>query len=636
MARSDTQGILRPALRWMAGLAWVLLLATCSDPAPPASASAADAVSDAEDAAVTATDGDSAADTATPADADTQAAGTDAATGPDGSADAAPSPACDHPVPFDAAAKGQGENWKPVADFTMPTLDGEWTLSTQWSGCDSYLFVGYAPGSQYAAVQAAWKGLNGPWLKALPKHVHVFFLSFSPTQAQVEADVTAQRERLLEALAQLPEEQQNHWIERLHFVSVSGFAVPGWIGTALKKKGSFWWAIDAFQRRRDVGMPQLPQASKLDLSLLAHEATLFEFERLRDGPGAPVPTKEVPLWQDQAIGAGWSSGGPVLEVELPPAAELATYTKLELAMTHLCGDDHADSSCPDWDREGFLYTCSRPSAAELPSVASTCDAGAKLACACDSPEGSQGKGARTCQDGKAFGACECPCNTEIYRMITSYKRQGRWVTDLSPLLPLLQPGGKTRFRWYTVDAWRVTASLRFFKGDAAVPKPFAAVALYGTEQFNQTYNSKFAPKKVLVPAGTKSAKLVALITGHGSATDTLNCAEFCNFTNQFTIGGTEHVLAHPEAGTGTGCLSRVNLGVLPNQYGTWPYGRAGWCPGWDVKPWVVDVSATVKAGSEVTVSYKALLGGKEFTPVPTGKGDYAPVIKMSSYLVFEK
>ena len=221
-------------------------------------------------------------------------------------------------------------------------------------------------------------------------------------------------------------------------------------------------------------------------------------------------------------------------------------------------------------------------------------------------------------------------------MITSYKRQGRWVTDISPLLPLLQPGGKTRFRWYTVDGWRVTANLRFTKGDAAIPKPFAAVALYGTEQFNQTYNGKFAPMKIAVPAGTKSAKLVALITGHGSATDTFNCAEFCNFTNHFTVGGTEHSLAHPEAGTATGCLTRVNQGVLPNQYGTWPYGRAGWCPGWDVKPWVVDVTANLKAGSDVEVSYKALLGGKVFTPVPTGQGDYAPVIKMSSYLVFEK
>jgi hypothetical protein len=604
-------------------------IAACSSPAE--SSSSADVAVDI--AADTAADGaadalaDSEADAAADAQADTQA---------DTLGDSAAVAACDHPVAFDSAAKGTGKSWEKVQDFTIPTLDGDWTLSAQWTGCDSYLFIGYAPGTQYAPVQAAWNALGTAWIKGLPKHVHVFFVSYSATQAQVEADVTAQRERILEALAQLPEAEQNHWVARLHFVSVSGFDVPGWIGPALKKKGAFWWAIDALQRRRDVGMPQLPGAAKLDLGLLSYEAILFEFERLRDGSSAKSADKLVPLWQDQAIGAGWSSGGPVLEVELPPAAELATYTKLELDLTHLCGDDHSDSSCPDWDREGFLYTCSRPSAAELPEIASACQADAKLACSCELASGGTQPGSRSCVGGKAFGACECPCDTEIYRMITSYKRQGRWVTDLSPMLPLLQPGGKTRFRWYTVDNWRVTANLRFFKGETAALRPFAAVALYGTEQFNQTYNGNFAPKKVKVPAEAKGAKLVALITGHGSATDTLNCAEFCNFTNHFAIGGKEFSLAHPDAGTAKGCMNKVAEGVLPNQYGTWPYGRAGWCPGWDVKPWVVDVSAQIKPGSDLDVSYKALLGGKEFVPVPTGKGDYAPVIKMSSYLVFEK
>lgn len=605
-------------------LALSAALAACSSPAEPGNSTGTSDTS-ADTAPDTAADSgqDSAQDSAQDSEQD-------------GGQDAGPAAACAHPVPFDAAAQGTGQNWQKVQDFTLPTLDGDWTLSQHWTGCDSYLFLGTAPGSKYAPVQAAWSALNSAWLKGLPKHVHVFFLSYAGTPAEVEADVTGQRERLLEALAQLPETEQNHWINRLHFVSVSGFDAPGWLGPALKKKGAFWWAIDALQRRRDVGMPQLPQASKLDLGLLSHEAILFEFERLRDGPGAKSPDLSVPLWQDQAVGAGWSSGGPVLEVELPPAAELASYSGLELDMTHLCGDDHSDASCPDWDREGFLYTCSRPSAAELPEVASACDAGAKLACSCDLASGGTQAGSRSCQGGKAFGACECPCDTEIYRMITSYKRQGRWITDLTPMLPLLQPGGKTRFRWYTVDGWRVTANLRFYKDKAAALRPYAAVALYGTEQFNQTYNGKFAPKKVKVPADAKGAKLVALITGHGSATDTLNCAEFCNFTNHFTIGAKEFSLAHPDAGTAKGCMTKVDQGVLPNQYGTWPYGRAGWCPGWDVKPWVVDVSAQVTPGSEVEVSYKALLGGKEFVPVPTGKGDYAPVIKMSSYLVFEK
>lgn len=36
--------------------------------------------------------------------------------------------------------------------------------------------------------------------------------------------------------------------------------------------------------------------------------------------------------------------------------------------------------------------------------------------------------------------------------------------------------------------------------------------------------------------------------------------------------------------------NKVHLGVVPNQYGTWPYGRAGWCPGQQVEWWEVDVT----------------------------------------------
>ena len=39
-----------------------------------------------------------------------------------------------------------------------------------------------------------------------------------------------------------------------------------------------------------------------------------------------------------------------------------------------------------------------------------------------------------------------------------------------------------------------------------------------------------------------------------------------------------------------------STGGVPNQYGTWVYGRAGWCPGQDVAPYVVDITEYVKNG----------------------------------------
>jgi hypothetical protein len=57
------------------------------------------------------------------------------------------------------------------------------------------------------------------------------------------------------------------------------------------------------------------------------------------------------------------------------------------------------------------------------------------------------------------------------------------------------------------------------------------------------------------------------------------------FKTYFTVnGGTyEFDTSYPEAGDGDYCmeLETIVQGVIPNQYGTWGFGRAGWCPGMD-------------------------------------------------------
>ena len=124
-----------------------------------------------------------------------------------------------------------------------------------------------------------------------------------------------------------------------------------------------------------------------------------------------------------------------------------------------------------------------------------------------------------------------------------------------------------------------------------------------------------------------------MITGHSFGHDADNCAEFCNHTHHFDINGREYVKDHPEAGTAAGCKQQVSVGVVPNQFGTWPYGRAGWCPGLEVTPWVVDVTEAVDLNGDNTVTYQALLNRREY--VPRNPDDqFAPSISMSSWLVF--
>jgi hypothetical protein len=78
--------------------------------------------------------------------------------------------------------------------------------------------------------------------------------------------------------------------------------------------------------------------------------------------------------------------------------------------------------------------------------------------------------------------------------------------------------------------------------------------------------------------------------------------------------------------------------VTPNQYGTWRYGRAGWCPGGAVAPAIFDVTRHVTPGLEAVVTYRALLGGAEYAPRPcAGDGcaadGFAPTITLRAAMV---
>ena len=77
------------------------------------------------------------------------------------------------------------------------------------------------------------------------------------------------------------------------------------------------------------------------------------------------------------------------------------------------------------------------------------------------------------------------------------------------------------------------------------------------------------------------------------------------------------------------CLEQIPAGAVPNQSGTWWTGRGGWCPGMQVDPFVVDVTAEVTAGQNATVSYRGLYNGGD---IPGNSGN----IHMSSYLVVYK
>ena len=76
---------------------------------------------------------------------------------------------------------------------------------------------------------------------------------------------------------------------------------------------------------------------------------------------------------------------------------------------------------------------------------------------------------------------------------------------------------------------------------------------------------------------------MSYITGHGwGSAGCFNCCEFCNTRHDFSINGGvyEFNQSFPDASSNNHCMNPETIqttGVIPNQYGTWGYGRAGWC-----------------------------------------------------------
>ncbi|MBT3221146.1 MAG: hypothetical protein HN348_18855 [Proteobacteria bacterium] len=170
--------------------------------------------------------------------------------------------------------------------------------------------------------------------------------------------------------------------------------------------------------------------------------------------------------------------------------------------------------------------------------------------------------------------------------------------------------GERQVRYEWAPSWNtqptgVTVSLRLSnQGKKATPEEIVPLFVGGA--FNSTYNDR-DPIEVDIPADVVKVELVAITTGHGGATN--NCAEFCVHSHHYTVGKTTYDQAFPEPGDDRGCSNTVNTGTVPNQAGTWWYGRGGWCPGRRVDPFVVDVTTDITPGQTATITYEAKNNG---------------------------
>ncbi len=480
-------------------------------------------------------------------------------------------------------------------DFTVTLMDGtDWTLSEEWSGCESYLFV--PDNIQYSDLNTAsiWEDGVSQLIAESPLNAHYFFVSVKGSDSAAETSLTAMQARIEDALSQLSPADAAHWSERLHVVNTRAGALDAWVGGSLATGiGQLGLTVDRFQKLRGIGSladvtrvdPELQAADmwpwERNISYVTNEARYYNFEANRQIELDAVDATEVVFWSGEVI-----EQFEDINIELPSAEEMAAFDTLELDVTQHCPNPNAleAGNCGEWDYLAHLWLY-------------------------------EGEG-------------EEETRVELARHITTYHREGRWIVDMTPALVHLREGGTRHFRWEWAPEWNVQPTstyltLRFSNQDKGY-QPIEIGELWGGKGFNSEYNVDRERMRVPIPDNASRVELWAVITGHGA--DTSQCAEFCNHQHEFIIGGRSFYREHEAIGNQEGCREDIDNGTVPNQWGTWWFGRGGWCPGQGVEPYIVDVTDLATPGEELAIDYYGWLGGQE-------PPDNAGNIVMRSFIV---
>jgi hypothetical protein len=455
-----------------------------------------------------------------------------------------------------------------AADFTMATTEGDWNLRENWSGCDTYLFVPSEPVQNQGAPDGTWalKRDNRDLLEMLPRNTHVFFVS-SNRGTEADDEVAALVTDYDDILGDMDAEDAAWWDRHVHFATEGASGLGDYVGDLLQNPGT-GFGIDRFQQIREIGSMADPARYDAaigwfdpNVSFVANEAVRYDYEAERqamlDSDGATV----VHAWQGDVV-----SGVGYFDIQLPDAATMATFDTLVFDFSLFCEGAVESGYCPAWDYLTYAKLCD----VDDPTV----------------------------------------CTTEIGRWITTYWREGRWVHDVSALLPLFEDGGKRRISYETQQTYDVTFDLRFSNQGKAV-KPEEMTYLWSGGTFDANWSTNHPPIDVFIPADAAKVEIATVISGHnGNAPD--NCAEFCATDHHFLVNGVDHVRDISLGDEERGCMDQIANGTVPNQYGTWWYGRDGWCPGKQVDMVMLDVTDSVVPGETAHLEYEAYHNGEPY------------------------
>ena len=462
-----------------------------------------------------------------------------------------------------------------VPHFTVPTLDGTYYFQQEWTGHDIYYFLFKYTDSSGNSNAGTWGQSPGPFIRGLPENVHLFFGSFDTTY---HTDVINRKAAIENALN--PDEEEM-WQDRIHYIDQQAGSISGGLGQMISSfNNPRYMGIDRFQLARETGSLYAWTSQTNDPMHLVHEPhqwnAEFPVEIRRHDPAV----QEVTLMDFARHSGGWSSGFTSTQSTILPG-NLTGYDTLEVYHEHACFDrsnryqksDGSYGGCHEWDYEANLKICQADNASS--------------------------------------------CGTEFMRWITTYGREGKWLTDVSPYLFMLDNNENRTFQYKGANKGDLTVSFLFSDWGSGLRGEDATFAFTGG-QFDGTYNNESKHTRELnftVPSWASKVQIVATITGHGFGKDAENCAEFCDHQHHYELNGQSTYEWHPLVYSNEGCENEVRNGVVANQFGSWPFGRAGWCAGQDVKQWTYDITSwSDLSGGNNQLSYKGLFNGQEYVP----------------------
>ena len=466
-----------------------------------------------------------------------------------------------------------------ACDFTLPTDSGDWNFAENYSKNENYLFVFYR--GTNSTSKKIWPTKLYNLFDKSPKNVHYFFIVDTD-----KSDIAEEKAQIIKDSAKEAFDMVGNAdiLNKIHVINKLVSESDSWISDWLKNnKAEFFFGIDRFRRIRKGGSFSSWNSSDLppEFDNLYKEAEYYDHEKkisdfIEENSGNSIVFKGlegVPFDEE-----GWTKD-LFFNVDFKG---LSKNGELYISLEQICDDP---KKC-EWDRLERLFLCD--------------ETGEK-------------------------------CETEIGRWITTYGRSGKWLTDITPLKPLFEKDGKYKFK-FTVDGDYYVNNLSFYFVEKEASSLKALLPLFNQrEQFDENYNSHFEPVTFENSDDVKKAVIAAYITGHGNGSEEANCAEFCSFESVFTVNGKDFKIDFENAGTSDGCFENVKNGVVPNQYGSWPYGRAGWCPGQDVKLIEIDITEALVSGENV-FSYAAYLNGEIYVPVVTDESGYRAEIYLTSFI----